>query len=108
MDYEIIRTKRKTVAISVSREQKITIRTPLRFTEREAQRIINENSDWIKKQLHIMKERSENSIYSRLSECDIQFLKEKAKKVFQLAIKFQIQKYCNMRVFRYLVFILTL
>lgn len=81
MDYEIIRTKRKTVAISVSREQKITIRTPLKLSAREAERIINENSDWIKKQLHIMKERSENSIYSRLSECDIQFLKEKAKKV---------------------------
>ena len=81
MDYEIIRTKRKTVAISVSREQKITIRTPLKLSAREAERIIKENSDGIKKQLHIMKERSENSIYSRLSECDIQFLKEKAKKV---------------------------
>ena len=45
MDYEIIRTKRKTVAISVSREQKITIRTPLKLSAREAERIINENSD---------------------------------------------------------------
>jgi len=91
MNYDIIKTNRKTLAISVSKEQKIIVRAPKRITKKEVDNIVNNNIEWIKKQLEIMEERSENGILSRLGEDDILNLKKKAKNVIPDKVRYYSQ-----------------
>ena len=48
-DVEIKRSRRRSVAISVSHDNKITVRCPLGFSERRCYDFLNEKKDWIDK-----------------------------------------------------------
>ena len=50
MDFEIIRTDRKTVAISI-KNGRVILRAPKRFKDKDAERIIKEHEKWINKKL---------------------------------------------------------
>lgn len=44
---ELIRSKRKTVSISITRDAKVVVRAPLKFPVKEIDRIIEEKKNWI-------------------------------------------------------------
>lgn len=51
MDYEIIRSRRKTVAIQITPDGRVLVRCPLRAKEAELQRLVQSRKDWIAKHL---------------------------------------------------------
>jgi len=50
MDYQLIKTKRKTISLSV-RDGKVIVRAPLRTARREADAFVKKHEDWIARQL---------------------------------------------------------
>lgn len=51
VDYKIIRSKRKTISISLTSHQGVLIRAPFFVKDQEIERIVNSKRDWIKKHL---------------------------------------------------------
>ncbi len=47
MEYQLVRSKRKTIAICVNRDGSVTIRAPLRATQSTIDRFVREKQDWI-------------------------------------------------------------
>jgi hypothetical protein len=52
---EIVRSKRRTIAVEVKRDLRVIVRVPIRMKEKDAERFIDENSAWIEARLEIVK-----------------------------------------------------
>ena len=48
MEYELIRSKRKTLAIEIKQDGRVIVRAPMRTPVRDIERFLNEKSDWIR------------------------------------------------------------
>lgn len=51
MDYSIVRSPRKTIAIQITREGAVLVRCPLRARETAVRQFVESKADWIQKQL---------------------------------------------------------
>ena len=49
MTYEIVRSRRRTVALEVTREGRVVVRAPLRMTQGEIDRFVAAHADWLEK-----------------------------------------------------------
>ena len=58
MEYELIRTRRKTVAIHI-KEGRVIVRAPMRTPARDIERFVASKRDWIEKHLSVQKARAE-------------------------------------------------
>ena len=56
---EIIRSKRRTIAIVVKKDLRIVVRVPLEMKDNDIQRFVMEKQRWIEKHLQIVKKRNE-------------------------------------------------
>ena len=56
---EIIRSKRRTIAIEVKKDLRIVVRVPLEMKDNDIQRFVMEKQRWIEKHLQIVKKRNE-------------------------------------------------
>ena len=56
---EIIRSKRRTVAIEIKKDLRVIVRVPLRMKEDEIKRFVSEKQPWIEKHLQSAKQRME-------------------------------------------------
>lgn len=79
MEYEIIRSKRKTVALQINEKGKLTVRAPQRLSERKIAKIVEKHADWIEKHTAEQLERAKNK--RELTAEEINELKEKAKQI---------------------------
>jgi predicted metal-dependent hydrolase len=61
--HQIIRSKRKTVAIIVNPEGQVIIRAPLRFPKNEIDQIVEKNIEWIQKKLEEMHARQKKDVH---------------------------------------------
>ena len=52
---EIIRTKRKSIALIVQRDGSLTVRAPLRASEKDINRIVEKKAEWIKAKQKLVK-----------------------------------------------------
>lgn len=59
MEYQLIRSRRKTLAIEITREAKLVVRVPLRCPQREIERFLKEKEGWIAVHLANMQARRE-------------------------------------------------
>ncbi|MDD6800936.1 MAG: SprT family zinc-dependent metalloprotease [Firmicutes bacterium] len=79
---EIIRSNRRTVALEINRDLRITVRAPMRMKQADIEKFINEKSPWIEKHLEIMKTRnaseSEKGQVKAFTEDEIRELEKKA------------------------------
>ena len=50
-EYELVRSRRKTLSVQVTRECRIIVRAPLRLAKREIDRFVSEHADWIARAL---------------------------------------------------------
>lgn len=92
MQYEIIRSGRKTVAIQV-KDGKIIVRAPLRATLAEIDKIVCANSAWIEKQMIKAQERDQNHRgLVPLSTEELQALADKALQVIPPRVKYYAEK----------------
>lgn len=56
LSYPIIRSKRRTLSVSVSRRGDVAVRVPLRVSDREIQHFIEKHSVWIEKKVALAKQ----------------------------------------------------
>lgn len=54
MDVAVIRSKRKTISIRIGTDLSVTMRVPMRTSNREIERILREKEPWIRKHLEQM------------------------------------------------------
>ncbi|MCR5830139.1 MAG: M48 family metallopeptidase [Lachnospiraceae bacterium] len=81
MEYTLIRSSRRTIAIEVKPDATIVVRAPRRATVREIERIVAAKEGWINKHIEKMKQRKaqlEKSGVAPLSDEEIRELAKKA------------------------------
>ena len=59
MEYTLIRSKRRTLALEITREARLVVRAPLRCPQRDIDRFLREKEGWITLHLARMRERRE-------------------------------------------------
>ena len=57
--YELIKSKRKTAAIEITRDLKIKVRAPKSFTKKMAEEFLERNEEWVKTHYEIQKKKFE-------------------------------------------------
>lgn len=77
VEYRLIRSKRKTVAIQVTEDCEIIVRAPKKYPIEKIEEFIDEKSDWVQKAMERQKHRREGKL--ELTETDIKALKKIAK-----------------------------
>ena len=81
MDYEIIRSRRKTLSVQI-RNNKVTVRAPLRTTDAEIRLFLEKHRAWLEK--HLLKARAAEQAKAgirKLTKEEINGLKKQAKKI---------------------------
>lgn len=58
MNYRLIRSKRKTIALEIGLDLILTVRAPLRTPQREIDRVLREKADWIQSHMEQAKKRA--------------------------------------------------
>ena len=85
-DYTLIRSKRKSVAIQVDENCNITVRAPLRISQKEIDKILLEKKSWLEKT--IISQREKRKQIKDYSEEDIKLLRKKAKEVIPQKVEY--------------------
>ena len=60
MEYQLIRSKRKTLAIEITRDARLVVRAPLRCSQARIEQFLAEKQAWITLHLQKMQQRREN------------------------------------------------
>lgn len=79
IEYTLIRSKRKTLAIQVDFDCQITVRAPLTLSQKEIDKFILQKKAWLEKAVASQKERASNK--KEYSDEDIKNLRENAKRI---------------------------
>ena len=85
MEYEIIRSDRKTITITV-KCGRVILKCPLGISDRDAEKIINSNEKWIKSKLENFEKRTSSSC--DFTEAEIARLRIEAKRYFREKIDY--------------------
>ena len=81
MEYELIRSKRKTLAIEIKKDGRVIVRAPMRVPMRDIERFINEKSEWIRVHREKVMERKaqeEAEAIPALTDAQLRSLKKRA------------------------------
>lgn len=57
MEYQLIRSRRKTLSIEINREAQVVVRAPLRLPQREIDKFLTEKHSWICRHLERQRQR---------------------------------------------------
>lgn len=80
----VIRSNRKTLAISIKEDLSVTVRAPRRASNTEIERILKEKEQWIQKHIGLMKEKTsrlDEIKENQLTEAELKEFKAKAKRI---------------------------
>ena len=95
-DIELIRSRRKTIAIEIYPDLRIKVRAPLRTPQYRIMEFLKEKEHWIELHLEKMRQRQENSadrpFKAPVSEEEIKQLTELAKQVIPQRVAFFAEK----------------
>ena len=79
IEYEVIRSKRKTLGLEIKPDGRVIVRAPLRTSQIHIRRFVAEHEDWIVKHLKKQKETQADSSYDvKLTDAEIRELADKA------------------------------
>ena len=85
MEYELIRSKRKTLAVQIKPDGSVVVRAPLRYPQREIDRFLWDRADWIRvhreKMLKRQAEKEEHPV-NALTDAQLRDLKRRASIAF--------------------------
>lgn len=62
INYSIVKTKRKTIGITVDRNGKVKVSAPLYVSEKEIREVVQEKTDWIAKKVNEVRKRNLNTV----------------------------------------------
>ena len=85
-DYTLIRSKRKSVSIQVDADCNITVRAPMRTSQKEIDKILLEKKAWLEKA--IISQREKKKGIKEYSEEDIKLLRKKAKEIIPQKVEY--------------------
>ena len=77
MEYTLIRSRRKTLAIEITRQAKVVVRAPLHCPKRDIERFLQEKQAWI--DLHLRKMEARNAAHPEPDAAEEAALRAKAK-----------------------------
>lgn len=86
IEYTLIRSGRKTIAIQVTKDAQVIVRAPNRCSVKRIEEFVLQNKAWIEK--HLEKAKSQGTPRTQLSQKDIENLRNKAKEVIPQKVKF--------------------
>ena len=78
--YELIRSRRKTLALEITRDCRVLVRAPLRASQKTIDAFVSGHESWIAKHLELQRQRTA-SAPPPPTEADIQALKTQARAV---------------------------
>ena len=82
MEIEVRRSRRKTLAIEITRDAKVIVRAPYNVPVTKIKQFLSNKSDWIERNLAKMQSHMETrELLRTLSEAELQALVQKAKQV---------------------------
>lgn len=87
-EYELIKSSRKTIEISISKELKIIVRAPYKMSHVDIDKFVLKHENWIEKHLVIAKDRYKSKGYDELSDDEIINLKQKAMEIIPGRIEY--------------------
>lgn len=67
LDYEVIYSGRKTLAVTVTADGRVVVRAPERFPKSEIRRFIEDKQDWIRHHMKLSAERKRNQKKIRMT-----------------------------------------
>ena len=79
MDYTLIRSRRRTMALEITRDGRILVRAPQRTPQAVIDRFVESHADWIAK--HAEKQRRRAANHPPLTETEIAALRQRAKEI---------------------------
>jgi len=79
MEYTVIRSNRRTVALEITRELKIVVRAPKRMPQKDIEAFVKDHAEWIR--VHYARQAARAAVHSEPSEAEIKALKQKAKDI---------------------------
>lgn len=85
-DYTLIRSKRKSVSIQVDENCGITVRAPLRISQKDIDKILQEKKTWLEKTIVLQREKKKQ--IKQYSENEIKLLRKKAKEIIPSKVKY--------------------
>ncbi len=85
-DYTLVRSKRKSVAIQVDADCNITVRAPLKLSQKEIDKILLERKGWLEKTIILQREKKK--LIKEYSDEDIKLLRKKAKEVLPSKVEY--------------------
>lgn len=81
-EVKIIRSRRKTLSLEITREAKVLVRAPYQTKESEIENFVQEKSDWIAEHLEKVQDKlAERAAVPRMSMEEIQMLADKAVRI---------------------------
>ena len=92
MEYELIRSRRKTLSVEIRPDGQVLVRAPLRLSRREIERFLEEKSDWIRvHRTKVLQRRAQDEAnpVSALTKEQLRTLKKRA----QVAIAERVEYY---------------
>lgn len=93
IEYTIIRSSRRTMAIEIKPDGKRLVRIPRRVSDAEAKKFVESKAGWIKKTLTKIEETREyQPSVSKFSDAEIKILKKKAKKEIPILVDYYAPK----------------
>lgn len=85
-NYTVIRSNRKSVAIQVGVDCSITVRAPLRISQKEIDNIMQDKKEWLEKAIISQREKSKNA--KTYTDDEIKLLRAKAKEVIPKKVEY--------------------
>lgn len=78
MEYKIIRSERRTLAVQINKDGTVTVRAPKSVSQKRIEQFVEKNSAWIKK--HLLKIQTENSLPA-YTNGELNAFKDKTKQI---------------------------
>lgn len=60
LEYEIIRSRRKTISLQVTRDGRVVVRCPMRMPVRQIREFVESHADWVQENVEKVREQQEN------------------------------------------------
>ena len=90
MDYRLVRSKRKSLAIEVTPKLEIIVRAPLFLSKKQIEKFVSSHEKWAEEAIEKIKEKQKNRPPEPSLE-EIEMLKKKAKEVLPKRVEFYSQ-----------------
>lgn len=79
MEYKVIRSKRRTVALEITRELEVVVRAPQRMSQKEIEKFVTAHAEWIR--VHYARQAARVAAHPAPTDAEIAVYKQKAKDI---------------------------